>query len=228
MNAGSRTPDRNPHRLLGRPAAKLTAGAGHRDRARRRPRRRHGAGRGTAGLVRGAALAASRGRAAAAGHARRTLRRARAGQAASAVPWREVFVGGGVAAVAAAVMAGWAWPRWRPHAAVRRRRRRPTAAARMPRLPVLLHARQERPPQQALAALSAAFQGAIRGWCLFRRYARTQAARHSADAAVLAPARFTLTVSSQHTTRFIHEHRYAQDPPLRFRQRPCAPRHPNA
>ena len=33
----------------------------------------------------------------------------------------------------------------------------------MPRLPVLLHARQGRPPQQALAALSAAFQGAIRG-----------------------------------------------------------------
>ena len=82
----------------------------------------------------------------------------------SAVPWREVFVGGGVAAVAAAVMAGLgvaalapACCRSAPPTSA------PTAAAEMPRLPVLLHARQERPPQQALAALSAAFQGAIRG-----------------------------------------------------------------
>ena len=83
----------------------------------------------------------------------------------SAVPWREVFVGGGVAAVAAAVMAGLGVaalaPRMLPFGAVDvgPRLRLPE----MPRLPVLLHARQGRPPQQALAALSAAFQGAIRG-----------------------------------------------------------------
>ena len=84
----------------------------------------------------------------------------------SAVPWREVFVGGGVAAVAAAVMAGLGVaalaPRMLPFGAVDvgPRLRLPE----MPRLPVLLHTRARGGrPQQALAALSAAFQGAIRG-----------------------------------------------------------------
>jgi DNA-binding transcriptional LysR family regulator len=84
----------------------------------------------------------------------------------SAVPWREVFVGGGVAAVAAAVMAGLGVaalaPRMLPFGAadVGPRLRLPE----MPRLPVLLHTRaRSGRPQQALAALSAAFQGAIRG-----------------------------------------------------------------
>lgn len=84
----------------------------------------------------------------------------------SAVPWREVFVGGGVAAVAAAVMAGLGVaalaPRMLPFGAadVGPRLRLPE----MPRLPVLLHTRARGGrPQQALAALSAAFQGAIRG-----------------------------------------------------------------
>ena len=81
------------------------------------------------------------------------------------MPWREVFVGGGVAAVAAAVGPagrGRAGARMLPFGAVDvgPRLRLPE----MPRLPVLpAHARQGRPPQQALAALSAAFQGAIRG-----------------------------------------------------------------
>lgn len=82
------------------------------------------------------------------------------------VRWTEIFVGGGVAAVAAAVMAGLGVaalaPRMLPFGAV-------DVGARLglpdlPRLPVLLHTRvREGPPRDALAALSAAFRSAVRG-----------------------------------------------------------------
>jgi len=86
---------------------------------------------------------------------------------AAAVPWTEIFVGGGVAAVAAAVMAGLGVaalaPRMLPLGAV-------DVGARLglpdlPRLPVLLHTRvQDGRARDALAALSAAFRSAVRGF----------------------------------------------------------------
>src|SRR3954468_24366856 len=94
--------------------------------------------------------------------------RAMAGQLldAAGVPWTEVFVGGGVAAVAAAVMAGLGVaalaPRMLPFGAidVGPKLRLPE----LPRLPVLLHSRvKEGRPRDALAALSAAFRSAARG-----------------------------------------------------------------
>jgi DNA-binding transcriptional LysR family regulator len=85
---------------------------------------------------------------------------------AAGVPWTETFVGGGVPAVAAAVMAGLGVaalaPRMLPFGAV-------DVGARLglpdlPRLPVLLHSRvKDGRPRDALAALSAAFRSAVRG-----------------------------------------------------------------
>ncbi|MEF3066860.1 LysR substrate-binding domain-containing protein [Pandoraea apista] len=82
------------------------------------------------------------------------------------VPWREVFVGGGVAAVAAAVMAGLGVaalaPRMLPFGAedVGRRLRLPE----LPRLPVLLHTRTRTGrSRDALDALAAAFRSVVRG-----------------------------------------------------------------
>ncbi|CCE07946.1 putative transcriptional regulatory protein, LysR family [Bradyrhizobium sp. STM 3843] len=94
--------------------------------------------------------------------------RALAGQLldAAGVPWTEIFVGGGVAAVAAAVMAGLGVaalaPRMVPFGAV-------DVGAKLglpdlPRLPVLLHTRvKEGRARDALDALSAAFKSAVRG-----------------------------------------------------------------
>jgi len=94
--------------------------------------------------------------------------RAMAGQAldAAGMAWAEVFVGGGVAAVAAAVMAGLGVaalaPRMLPLGAVEVGARLGLPA--LPRLPVLLHTRiQEGRPRDALTALSAAFRSAVRG-----------------------------------------------------------------
>jgi DNA-binding transcriptional LysR family regulator len=85
---------------------------------------------------------------------------------AAGVPWTEIFVGGGVTAVAAAVMAGLGVsalaPRMLPFGAV-------DVGARLklpdlPRLPVLLHSRvKDDRSRDALAALSAAFKSAARG-----------------------------------------------------------------
>lgn len=82
------------------------------------------------------------------------------------VPWSEIFVGGGVAAVAAAVMAGLGVAALAP-------RMLPFGAAdvglelglpELPRLPVVLHTRiKDGRPRDALAALSAAFRNAVRG-----------------------------------------------------------------
>lgn len=85
---------------------------------------------------------------------------------AAAVPWTEIFVGGGVAAVAAAVMAGLGVaalaPRMLPMGAVDVGRR--LGLPDLPRLPVLLHSRvRGGRPCAALAALSAAFKSAVRG-----------------------------------------------------------------
>lgn len=82
------------------------------------------------------------------------------------VPWTEIFVGGGVSAVAAAVMAGLGVaalaPRMLPFGAVDVGAR--LKLPQLPRLPVLLHTRvKEGPPRAALAALSAAFRAAVRG-----------------------------------------------------------------
>lgn len=82
------------------------------------------------------------------------------------VPWTEIFVGGGVAAVAAAVMAGLGVaalaPRMLPFGAVDVGRK--LGLPDLPRLPVLLHARvKDGRPRDALAALSAAFRSAVRG-----------------------------------------------------------------
>ena len=93
--------------------------------------------------------------------------RALAGQVlyAAGVPWTEVFIGGGVAAVAAAVMAGLGVaalaPRMLPLGAqdVGRRLGLPD----LPRLPVLLHTRlRAGRPRDALDALAAAFKSAVR------------------------------------------------------------------
>ncbi|WP_374442558.1 LysR family transcriptional regulator [Stella sp.] len=85
---------------------------------------------------------------------------------AAGVPWTEIFVGGGVSAVAAAVMAGLGVaalaPRMLPFGAVDVGAR--LKLPQLPRLPVLLHTRvKEGPPLAALTALSAAFRAAVRG-----------------------------------------------------------------
>ena len=82
------------------------------------------------------------------------------------VPWTEIFVGGGVSAVAAAVMAGLGVaalaPRMLSFGAI-------DVGAKLglpdlPHLPVLLHSRVKGGrPRDALAALSAAFRSAVRG-----------------------------------------------------------------
>jgi len=94
--------------------------------------------------------------------------RALAGQLldAAGVPWTEIFVGGGVAAVAAAVMAGLGVaalaPRMLPFGAVDVGPK--LGLPDLPRLPVLLHSRvKDGRPRNALAALSAAFRSAVRG-----------------------------------------------------------------
>lgn len=85
---------------------------------------------------------------------------------AAGLPWTEVFVGGGVATVAAAVMAGLGIaalsPRMVPLGAVDVGPR--LGLPELPRLPVLLHSRvKEGRAAEALAALGAAFRGAVRG-----------------------------------------------------------------
>ena len=94
--------------------------------------------------------------------------RAMAGRAldAAGIAWAEVFVGGGVAAVAAAVMAGLGVaalaPRMLPLGAVDVGARLGLPA--LARLPVLLHTRtKDGRPRDALTALSAAFRSAVRG-----------------------------------------------------------------
>ena len=84
---------------------------------------------------------------------------------AAAVPWKEIFVGGGVAAVAAAVMAGLGVaalaPRMLPFGAIDVGSR--LGLPDLPRLPVLLHSRvKDGRPRDALAALAAAFRSAVR------------------------------------------------------------------
>ncbi len=81
------------------------------------------------------------------------------------VAWTEIFVGGGVAAVSAAVMArlGVAAlaPRMLPFGAVEVGPR--LGLPDLPRLPILLHSRvEDGAPRAALAALSAAFRNAVR------------------------------------------------------------------
>jgi DNA-binding transcriptional LysR family regulator len=85
---------------------------------------------------------------------------------AAGVPWTEIFVGGGVAAVAAAVMAGLGVAalatRMLPFGAVDVGPK--LGLPDLPRLPVLLHSRvKDGRPRDALAALSAAFRSAVRG-----------------------------------------------------------------
>ena len=80
------------------------------------------------------------------------------------IAWHEVFVGGGVAAVVAAVMAGLGVaalaPRMLPFGAVDVGARLGLPA--LPRLPVLLHTRvREARAREALAALGAAFRSAV-------------------------------------------------------------------
>ncbi|MDI9848882.1 LysR family transcriptional regulator [Rhodoblastus sp. 17X3] len=94
--------------------------------------------------------------------------RAMAGQLldAAGVPWTEVFIGGGVRAVAAAVMAGLGVaalaPRMLPFGAVDVGSK--LGLPDLPRLPVLLHTRvKDGRPRDALAALSAAFRSAVKG-----------------------------------------------------------------
>jgi DNA-binding transcriptional LysR family regulator len=94
--------------------------------------------------------------------------RALAGQLldSAGVSWTEIFVGGGVAAVVAAVMAGLGVaalaPRMLPFGAVDVGPK--LGLPDIPRLPVLLHTRvKDGRPRDALAALSAAFRSAVRG-----------------------------------------------------------------
>src|SRR5215469_7136138 len=94
--------------------------------------------------------------------------RAIAGQLldAAGVSWSEIFVGGGVAAVAAAVMAGVGVaalaPRMLPFGAVEVGPK--LGLPDLPRLPILLHSRvKDGRPRDALAALSIAFRRAVRG-----------------------------------------------------------------
>jgi DNA-binding transcriptional LysR family regulator len=84
---------------------------------------------------------------------------------AAGVPWTEIFVGGGVAAVAAAVMAGLGVaalaPRMLPFGAVDVGPK--LGLPDLPRLPVLLHTRvKDGRARDALAGLSAAFRSAVR------------------------------------------------------------------
>ncbi|QQB35744.1 LysR family transcriptional regulator [Achromobacter deleyi] len=84
---------------------------------------------------------------------------------AAGIPWTEVFVGGGVMTVAAAVMAGLGVaalaPRMVPFGAVDVGPR--LGLPDLPRLPILLHTRvRDSRARDALAALSAAFRGAVR------------------------------------------------------------------
>jgi DNA-binding transcriptional LysR family regulator len=84
---------------------------------------------------------------------------------AAGIPWKEIFVGGGVAAVAAAVMAGLGVaalaPRMLPFGAVDVGPK--LGLPDLPRLPVLLHSRvKDTQSRAALAALSAAFRSAVR------------------------------------------------------------------
>jgi DNA-binding transcriptional LysR family regulator len=84
---------------------------------------------------------------------------------AAHIPWTEVFVGGGVATVAAAVMAGLGVaalaPRMLPFGAVDIGSR--LGLPDLPRLPILLHTRiRDGRASDALAALSAAFRSAVR------------------------------------------------------------------
>ncbi len=94
--------------------------------------------------------------------------RAMAGQLldAAGVPWTEVFAGGGVRAVAAAVMAGLGVaalaPRMLPFGAVDVGPK--LGLPNLPRLPVLLHSRvKDGRSRDALAVLSVAFRSAVRG-----------------------------------------------------------------
>ncbi|MBP6818280.1 MAG: LysR family transcriptional regulator [Ferrovibrio sp.] len=94
--------------------------------------------------------------------------RALAGQLldTAGIAWTEVFVGGGVAAVAAAVMAGVGVsalaPRMLPFGAMDIGPRLGLPV--LPRLPVLLHTRvRGAKPRAALAALSAAYRSVVRG-----------------------------------------------------------------
>src|SRR5438132_3007276 len=84
---------------------------------------------------------------------------------AARIPWTEIFVGGGVAAVSAAVTAGLGVAALAPRMVsfgavdVGRKLRLPE----LPRLPILLHSRvKSGRPREALAALSAAFRSAVR------------------------------------------------------------------
>ena len=82
------------------------------------------------------------------------------------VPWTEIFVGGGVSAVSAAVVAGLGVaalsPRMLPFGTVDVGPR--LGLPNLPRLPVLLHSRvTDDRSREALAALSAAFRSAVRG-----------------------------------------------------------------
>ncbi len=85
---------------------------------------------------------------------------------AAGVPWTEIFVGGGVAAVAAAVTAGLGVaalaPRMLPFGAIDVGPK--LGLPDLPRLPVLLHTRvKDGRPRDALAALAAAFRSVVRG-----------------------------------------------------------------
>ncbi len=81
------------------------------------------------------------------------------------VPWTEIFVGGGVTAVSAAVVAGLGVaalaPRMLPMGAVDVGAR--FGLPELPRLPIILHSRvKDGQPRDALAVLSAAFRSAVR------------------------------------------------------------------
>lgn len=81
------------------------------------------------------------------------------------VPWTEIFTGGGVTAVSAAVVAGIGVaalaPRMLPMGAVDVGAR--LGLPELPRLPIILHSRvKDGRPRDALAALSAAFRRAVR------------------------------------------------------------------
>lgn len=85
---------------------------------------------------------------------------------AAGVSWTAIFVGGGVAAVVAAVMAGLGVaalaPRMLPAGAVDVGER--LGLPELPRLPVLLHARvRDGRTRNALTALAAAFRSAVEG-----------------------------------------------------------------
>jgi DNA-binding transcriptional LysR family regulator len=85
---------------------------------------------------------------------------------AAAIPWTEIFVGGGVAAVTAAVMAGLGVaalaPRMLPFGAVDVGSK--LGLPDLPCLPVMLHSRiKSGRAKAALVALAAAFRSAVRG-----------------------------------------------------------------